>query len=301
MKIKTTNVSLLKITTVLVLTFGVALFYQACNTSGDESLKSVEERLAQLSQEERGLVNQARQVMGVIPEKIESESNPLNETKVKLGQMLYYDTRLSRSNTISCNSCHNMATYGVDNNETSMGHGWQLGPRNAPTVLNAAGQIAQFWDGRSPDVEHQATGPVGNPIEMGGKIPEKDTGHLIAVERIASIDEYQRLFKKAFKEAENEVNLKNIGRAIGAFERTLMTKASIDKFLEGNADALSSKQKKGLKTFIETGCTTCHSGTYIGGNMYQKFGLVNGPYWDFTESRVKDTGRYEVTGNEVDK
>ena len=293
-----------KIYIVLFLLLTGSVVYQACSNKSSSSGQSVEDRINQLSKTESDAIQKARQVLTVIPDTLSSEANPLNAAKVKLGKMLYYDTRLSRSNTISCNSCHNLATYGVDNNKTSMGHGWQLGPRNAPTVLNVANQIDQFWDGRSPSVEAQATGPVGNPIEMGGAMPsnaDSQKGHLIAVERVASIEEYQQLFKEAFDQQKTNITLENIGIAIGAFERLLSTPAPIDKYLQGYPDALTDQQKSGLKTFMEVGCTTCHSGTHIGGKLYQKFGLVNGPYWKYTGSENKDTGRYDVTQKESDK
>jgi len=287
---------------VLLLTGSVA--YQGCSNKSGSTGQTVEQRIEKLSKAESDAIKSARQVLKVIPDTLSSENNELNTAKARLGKMLYYDTRLSRSNTISCNSCHNLATYGVDNNKTSMGHGWQLGPRNAPTVLNAANQIAQFWDGRSPSVEDQATGPVGNPIEMGGAMPDKSDnqeGHLIAVERVASIEEYQQLFAEAFNQQNNNVTLNNIGKAIGAFERLLSTPAPIDRYLQGRPEALNDQQKQGLKTFMEVGCTTCHSGTHIGGKLYQKFGLVNGPYWKYTGSEQKDPGRYSVTNNESDE
>lgn len=293
-----------EIYTLLVLLVTVTVAYQGCSNKSNSSGQSVEERINKLPKAESDAIKSARQVLKVIPDTLSSENNELNAAKINLGKMLYYDTRLSRSNTISCNSCHNLATYGVDNNKTSMGHGWQLGPRNAPTVLNAANQIAQFWDGRSPSVEDQATGPVGNPIEMGGAMPDKTDsqgGHLLAVERVASIEKYQQLFAEAFGQQNSDVTLTNIGKSIGAFERLLCTPAPIDRYLQGYPDALTDQQKRGLKTFMEVGCTTCHSGTHIGGNLYQKFGLVNGPYWKYTGTEEKDTGRYAVTNKDNDK
>jgi len=244
------------------------------------------------------LMKQAGNTFGVVPDSVPNPDNKLNPDKIELGKRLYYDTRLSRSNTISCNSCHNMATYGVDNNPTSMGHGWRLGPRNAPTVLNAALHISQFWDGRAKNVEEQAKGPMLNPVEMGG-IDKQHSD--LAVKRIASIDEYVKEFQKAFPDSSNEVSLKHITDAIGAYERTLTTPSRFDKFLEGDDNALSTMEKKGLKTFMDVGCTTCHNGVAVGGGMYQKFGLINGPYWKYTGSKSHDIGRAGVTNNDNDK
>ena len=249
------------------------------------------------STQDQQLMQKASSIFGVIPDTVDNPENPLNPDKIALGKMLFYDTRLSRSNTISCNSCHNMATYGVDNNVTSIGHGWHRGPVNSPTVLNAATEIAQFWDGRARDVEEQAMGPVMNPIEMGG------TGagaHKIGVERISSIPEYVDLFKKAFPQDSNDVTLENIGMAIGAFERTLMTPSRFDKFMSGDANALTSHEKQGLSDFMDVGCVSCHNGPAVGGKMYQKFGLVNGPYWDYTKSNSRQKGRFNFTHNQSD-
>jgi len=262
------------------------------------SSKQQESEDSQTAAQKTSLMKQASSSFGELPDRVPNPDNPLNEEKIKLGEKLFYDTRLSRSNTISCNSCHNMATYGVDNNPTSMGHGWRLGPRNAPTVLNAALHISQFWDGRAENVEAQAKGPMMNPVEMGG--PAKNHSDL-AVKRIASIDEYVTEFKKAFPDSSNEVSLEHITDAIGAYERTLTTPAPIDQFMNGDDDALTDIQKKGLQTFMEVGCTTCHNGAAIGGGMYRKFGMVKGPYWKYTGSEGHDIGRAGVTEKDNDK
>ncbi len=242
---------------------------------------------------DKQLMNEARKLFKPLPKVAENPENPLNEYKVKLGKMLYYDPRLSKSGFISCNSCHNIATYGVDNLPTSIGHKWSIGPRNAPTVLNAALHVAQFWDGRAKDVEEQAQGPILNPKEMA--IPHKD----FAVKRIASIPEYVELFKKAFPGEKNPVNYVNIAKAIAAFERTLMTPSRFDKFLKGDLNALTKKEKKGLRMFIGVGCATCHNGVTVGGQAFQKFGIYE-PFWKYTGSKNPDKGRYNVTRKESD-
>lgn len=276
----------------------LTFFTLSCSQQSSKTEGARESSPARLSGSDQQLATQAKATLQVLPESAPNPDNPLTPSKVKLGKQLYYDTRLSRSNTISCNSCHNLATYGVDNNTTSMGHGWRLGPRNAPTVLNAALHTTQFWDGRARDVEEQAQGPIMNPIEMGG--PDSQ-GHKLAVQRISSIDEYVQEFKQAFPPDSNEVTLTNIADAIGAFERTLLTPSPFDQFLQGHGEALTPQQKKGLKTFLDVGCNSCHNGPAIGGGMYQKFGLVKGPYWQYTGSDHQDAGRYDVTGNESDK
>ncbi|HHJ65092.1 MAG TPA: cytochrome-c peroxidase [Aquifex aeolicus] len=247
------------------------------------------------------LLEEARRYFKPLPEVAESKENPVTPEKVELGKMLYYEPRLSKSGWISCNSCHNIATYGVDNLPTSIGHRWQLGPRNAPTTLNAALHTAQFWDGRAKDVEEQAKGPVLNPIEMAMDSPEA------VVERLRSIPEYVELFKKAFPGEKDPLNYDNVAKAIAAFERTLMTPSKFDKFLKGDVNALTRKEKEGLKLFMELGCASCHNGPAVGGNTFAKFGVVEA-YWEATRDFVTldkptmpmDVGKFAVTHKKED-
>ncbi|RLJ71141.1 cytochrome c peroxidase [Hydrogenivirga caldilitoris] len=251
--------------------------------------------------EDAKLLEEARKYFQPLPSVAKSETNPVTPEKVKLGKMLYYEPRLSRSGLISCNTCHNLATYGVDNLPTSVGHRWQLGPRNAPTTLNAAFHVAQFWDGRAKDVEEQAKGPILNPIEMAMDSPEE------VVKRISSIPEYVELFNRAFPNDRNPVNYENIAKAIAAFERTLTTPSRFDDFLRGNTEALTKEEKEGLKTFIEVGCASCHNGVALGGNMFTRFGIVEA-YWNATRDYVTlekptmpmDVGKFAVTHKEED-
>ena len=215
--------------------------------------------------------------------------NPTTPEKVALGKMLFFEPRLSKSDGISCNSCHNLATGGVDNLPTSLGHMGQLGGRNAPTVFNAGLEIAQFWDGRAPSLEEQAKGPPLNPVEMA--LPNKE----MAVERLRSIPEYVERFKKAFPEDKEPLTYDNIAKAIAAFERTLLTPSRFDAFLKGDASALSANEQQGLELVISTGCITCHNGVGAGGGMYQKFGIF-GKY-----EHSDDPGRYNVTKKETDR
>ncbi|HKJ44752.1 MAG TPA: cytochrome-c peroxidase [Balneolales bacterium] len=246
------------------------------------------------SQENQQLLTEAQKFFKVLPDTVSDPKNIVTPAKVDLGKMLFYDTRLSKSNTISCNSCHNISTYGVDNNFNSLGHHWTFGGRNSPTVMNSALNVAEFWDGRASDVEDQAKGPILNPVEMG--MPDK----AIAVDRVSSIPEYVARFKEVFPEGHNDITINNIADAIGAFERTLMTPSKFDRFLNGDVEALTTREKKGLKTFMDAGCTTCHNGAAVGGGMFQKFGLVNGPYWKYTKSDHQDKGRYAITKNKND-
>jgi cytochrome c peroxidase len=230
----------------------------------------------------------ARAVLGVLPADAPNPENPFTPEKIDLGRMLYYENRMSINEKLSCNSCHDLANFGVDNEPTSPGHEGKRGARNSPTVYNAALHVAQFWDGRAKDVEEQAKGPVLNPVEMG--MPDAD----YVVKVLRAIPGYHPLFAAAFPGEAEPITYDNVARAIGAFERKLMTPSRFDDFLNGQLDALSDAELAGLETFLDVGCTTCHMGAPVGGLLYQKLGLVH-PY------ETKDLGRYEVTKNEVDR
>lgn len=216
-------------------------------------------------------------------------SAAVTEDAVTLGRMLYYEPRLSKSQTISCNSCHDLAKYGVDGQPTSDGHKGQKGDRNAPTVFNAAGHFVQFWDGRAPDVEAQAKGPVLNPVEMAMPGEKK----VVAV--LESMPEYVALFKKAFPNEAQPITYDNMAKAIGAFERRLMTPSRWDALLAGDTSALTPGEIVGFKTFLATGCQSCHNGALLGGTTFQKLGAVK-PY-----TRSADPGREKLTKNEADR
>ncbi len=200
---------------------------------------------------------------------IDNPKNSLNKAKVELGKALFFEPRLSKSNLISCNTCHNLATGGVDGVSSAIGHKWTSNPHhlNSPTVYNAVFMERQFWDGRDPDLEAQAQGPMQAEPEMA-------ISKEMAVKRIASMAGYQEQFNKAF--GDNNITFKKIADAIGAFERTLVTPSRFDNFLDGNKTALSLPEQEGLRVFIDKGCTACHTGIGIGGSM-QKFPLVK-PY-----------------------
>jgi cytochrome c peroxidase len=233
----------------------------------------------------------ARQFAGMfkpLPKIIDNPANPISKEKVELGEKLYHETALSLDNNISCNSCHRIDAFGVDNEPTSPGTSGKRGDRNSPSSFNAALHIAQFWDGRAVDVEEQALGPVLNPIEMA--IPSEEE----VIKRLSANKVYPEMFNKAFPGEDPPLSFKNIGKAIGAFERTLLTPSRFDNFLEGDDAALTEDEKKGMVLFVTTGCATCHNGVGIGGGMYQKIGLVHP--WE-----TKDFGRHAVTQNEQDK
>lgn len=224
-----------------------------------------------------------------LPSVVASPDNELTDAKIDLGRQLYFDKRFSKNHDISCNSCHDVAKYGTDNAATSSGHKGQRGGRSAPSVYNAALHIAQFWDGRAPTVEEQAKGPVLNPIEMA--MPDKET----VLKVIQSIPGYVEAFKKAFPKDEQPVSYDNFGKAIGAFERKLITPGRWDNFLKGQKDSLNAEEKKGFNDFVSVGCVNCHNGVGVGGHMYQKLGLIK-PW-----PELKDNGRSDITKNDLEK
>ena len=256
---------------------------------------SAPQNSADVSDEDKALLERAQATFKPLPDLAEMQKvRPFTEEQVKLGQQLWYENRLSKGNTVSCNSCHNLATAGVDNMPTSAGHKSQFGARNPPTALNAALLGSQFWDGRAADVEEQAGGPLLNPVEMANAT-EAD-----AAAKIAGIPEYQEKFKAAFPE-DGAVSFKNITAALGAFERTLLTPTRWDDYLKGNVSALSEQERKGVRAFMDNGCMSCHSGVNLGGTMFQKFGLVDGPYWKHIDDPKHDKGRADVTKKAEDE
>ena len=211
--------------------------------------------------------------------------------KVSLGKMLFFDPRLSKSATISCNSCHNLGMGGDDNRVSSIGHGWNIGPINSPTVYNAGYGIAQFWDGRAKDLKEQAGGPVANPGEMGST-------HELAVKVLNSIPTYRQLFQDTYGKSTIEIGL--VQDAIAAFEETLVTPNSrFDQWLAGNDSALTAEESKGYELFKNTGCVSCHNGAAVGGGSYQKLGLVK--TYAGNLKKGAQLGRYNVTKLEADK
>lgn len=249
---------------------------------------------AESAQYDLAIAEKMGELFEPLPNTANSDANPTTTAKVRLGHVLYFDTRLSKTGNNSCNSCHNLATFGVDHFPTSPGDAGKNGDRNSPTVLNAALHFTQFWDGRAKDVEEQAGMPILNPVEMA--IPNEQ----YLINRLSGIDLYKDLFKNAYPESSNPITYTNLRKAIAAFERTLLTPSRFDQYLKGDKNALTVMEKKGLLTFIMTGCTTCHSGKLLGGNMFQKFGVYN-DYWNYTNSNTIDKGVAEVTGKELDK
>ena len=202
---------------------------------------------------------------------VDNPQNPMTPAKIALGKKLFFDTLLSRDYDISCASCHKLKEGGDDNLPTAIGHQGQKNPfhLNSPTVLNAALAKNQFWDGRAKDVEEQAAGPIQASFEMN--MSEKEVE-----KRLKNSASYVREFKIVFDE---NITFKNLQKAIGAYERTLLTYGKFDEFLNGDNNAINEKAKRGLNLFIDKGCKGCHVGMSVGGQSIQKFPLR--PYKDW--------------------
>jgi cytochrome c peroxidase len=214
------------------------------------------------------------------------QDNRITEEKIELGKALFFDPRLSASGVFSCNSCHNLATGGDDNLQTSIGHGWQRGPRNSPTVFNAVLNEAQFWDGRAEDLKTQAKGPIQAGVEMANT-PDN------VVRTLTSMPEYVTWFEEAFPDEADPVSFDNMAKAIEAFEATLITPAPFDAFLSGDDQALTDEQREGLSLLMEKGCASCHNGVNVGGHGYYPFGVIQRPGAEILPET--DKGRFAVT------
>ena len=229
----------------------------------------------------------------------EPADNPGTPAKVELGKMLYHDPRLSSNGVVSCNSCHNVMAGGDDNRPVSIGVKNQRGGRGAPTVYNSAFHSVQFWDGRAASLEAQAKGPVTNPIEMGMKNWDE------VVARLKAIPGYKDAFAAAFGSAD-AVTADNAAKAIAAYERTLITpNSAYDKYVTGNKSALTEQQIRGMNTFAEVGCASCHSGPAFNGptmpagtGFYQKFPVYPNADLERQYEFGKDLGRFEVTSKD---
>jgi cytochrome c peroxidase len=210
-----------------------------------------------------------------------------NPALTDLGRKLYYDPRLSKTKEVSCNTCHPLAEYGATNTRVSTGVDGRKGTRNAPSTYHSAGQFVQFWDGRAPTIEAQATMPISNNDEMGMSVTEA----VAAVRRIAG---YRAEFARAFPDAAEPISLEHIGLAIGAFEHGLVTPSRWDRYLRGDTTALNAEEKSGAKLFANIGCIVCHTGPYVGGSMFERLGArVPWP-------KTADHGRMNVTGHAAD-
>lgn len=217
----------------------------------------------------------------------------IDRDKMILGRRLFHDTRLSGDGTVSCATCHSMSSGGAEPRATSTGIRGQIGPINSPTVLNAQFNFVQFWDGRAADLLAQAAGPVTNPIEMGAEWPS-------LLERLRADEGYVQSFGASY--GESGITQANVLDAIVEYERSLVTPSRFDAWLGGDDAALTEDEQRGLRLFVDTGCTTCHTGRNVGGTSYQRMGLVRN-YFERRGGRVTeaDLGRFNVTHAEEDR
>lgn len=269
--------------------FSVKFAFTLALLFGLASCTAVQDVFDPITEADKKLLEEASLNFEPLPVVEIDKLDEVAKARVYLGKKLYLDPRLSTNNQISCNTCHGLDTFGVDNEATSLGHRGVRGERNSPSTFNAFLHIAQFWDGRAKDVEEQALGPITNPVEMG-MASDKDV-----LKKFKAIPEYMNAFKTAFPSEKLPLKFRNIGIAIGAFERTLVTPSEFDNYLRGEIRSLSTNERQGLKKFIEIGCVTCHNGSAVGGGMYQKLGAVE----DYPN--VEDEGLYAITKNEDDK
>lgn len=239
------------------------------------------------------LREQAQRLFEPIPTaEVVIEQRNLTPEQIELGKWLFFEPRISASHIITCNTCHSVGTGGADNIPASIGHGWQAGPRNSPTVLNAVFNAAQFWDGRASDLAEQAKGPIQASVEMNAT-PEhvEDT--------LNSIPQYVEMFEKAFPGDKPAVTFDNVAAAIEAFESTLVTPNSrFDQFLAGE-DSMNEMEIDGLRLFINKGCVACHAGINLGGQGYFPFGVIQKPGADVLPEG--DKGRFTVTETATDE
>jgi len=272
---------LILLSSVLVIVFVSCNGTQQQANNADNSKDSIEAT---------ALLTNAQGLFGTIANQMPGSENDSPEL-IELGKKLYFDVRLSENDKQSCNTCHllDAGKFGVDNKSVSEGVKGKNGVRNSPTVLDAGFQFAQFWDGRANNLKEQAKGPILNTVEMA--MPNEK----MVVAKISVIDEYKEMFTKAYPSQKAAISWDNIANAIAAFERTLITHNRFDDFVKGDWKAINADERKGLETFINTGCTICHITPLLGGNMYQKTGLVH------AYENTKDLGRYDVTKSEQDK
>jgi cytochrome c peroxidase len=263
----------------LALLAGSSLLCDGCNTGMLATQKEYE-----------GIDLTVRVNFKPLPDKMPDSQGDTPEM-IDLGRKLFFEREISLTKSQACNDCHRLdyQRAGVDNLPTSKGAKGISGKRNSPTVLNAGFEVAQFWDGRASDLEEQAKGPLLNPIEMAMRT-KKDV-----VRRIKSSGDYRRSFELAFPDQVEPVTFDNMARAIAAFERTLITPSRFDRYLKGETEAISSKEKAGLYRFLDTGCVECHNSYTVGGRMLQKLGIYH------AYDNKSDTGRYKITHLKEDR
>jgi len=218
----------------------------------------------------------------------------LDTLKVKLGERLFHDVRLSKDNTLACAGCHNLALGGADNKALSIGIKGGIGAVNSPTVYNSGLLFRQFWDGRAETLSEQVDGPVQAKVEMGSLWPE-------VIVKLYKDATYPAQFAMVYKEKKDAISREHIKDAIAEFERSLVTiNSPFDRYLKGDQKAIDEQAKEGYRLFKHYGCASCHQGANVGGNMYQVFGVVDSYFEKQGKITTADKGRFNVTGNPQD-
>jgi cytochrome c peroxidase len=243
--------------------------------------------------EDAALLKKAQEIYQPLPNDMASAEFPITRERVELGRSLFFDPRLTIDANMSCSTCHQPAFYGTDALPKPMGVKQRPHPRHVPTNLNAGTSFVIHWRGDRTNLEDQVFQALTSPITSGQ--PDEKA----VIDRLARIPGYTPLFKAAFPDDPQPMTLRNIAKAVGAYERTLVTPSPFDAYLAGNQQALPPAAKAGLDKFINTGCVACHNGVGMGGGMYQKFGVVE-DYWKATGSEPVDKGRAEVTNDPAD-
>lgn len=228
-----------------------------------------------------------REPISPLPQTLEFDSQ-----KVELGRRLFYDTRLSVDESVSCASCHDVRKNGADARPKSVGVGGAMGNVNAPTVFNSGFSFRQFWDGRAESLEEQIDGPIHNPAEMATDWPP-------IIDKLRKDREYAARFASIYAGELNDATIKD---AIATYERSLVTpNCRFDRFLRGEHKALTAEEKEGYRLFKDSGCSSCHQGMLVGGNMFEKFGIVRNYFAERGHVTKADFGRFNVTGLEEDR
>jgi len=248
---------------------------------------------------DRALLERAQQLFKPLPADAGTAEYPVTPERVALGRALFFEPRVSTDGVISCAKCHLPGLYGTDALPRSVGNSGKIIPRNAPTVFNTALQFVQHYGGNRQNVEEQAVKATISPLAYG------NADYAAFEAKLRAITAYRPLFEKAFPGEAEPMTIENWGKAIGAYERVLLTPAPFDRFLQGDTSVLSQQAKQGLDKFIAVGCVGCHSGVTVGGQMYQKFGVTQ-DYWIATGSKEielfkgRDKGRFQDTKNDAD-
>jgi cytochrome c peroxidase len=246
-----------------------------------------------MARDDAGLLKHAQELFRPLPKDMATPESPITKERAHLGRLLFFDPRLSVDANVSCATCHQPSLYGTDALPKSIGVRQRLQARNAPTVLNTALHFVNNWRGDRDSVEDQAVRALTAPGSSGQ--PDEQA----VIDQLERIAGYVPLFAAAFPGDPHPMTVKNIGKAIGSYERTLVTPSPFDRYLAGNVNALSATARAGLEKFISTGCTACHNGAGVGGGMYQKFGVIE-DYWAATGSQTVDHGRADVTRSPAD-